>query len=164
MVATTAFVLGFVVVGLLVFFVAMRGGPRGANAALHSQAPRARVLSAGIIAAIAVLFGVGIPVAIGIGNGTTAEDNGPGGVELSSSEIAGRRLFAQNCATCHTLEGAAAVGKVGPNLDQLRPPKVLVLNAIQVGRAAGRGQMPAELLTGRDAQDVAQFVAAVAGH
>ncbi len=120
-------------------------------------------MSGGVIATIAVVFGVGIPVVIGVGNGSAAENNGPGGLTLNSAEIRGRQLFAHNCATCHTLDGAAAVGKVGPNLDQLRPPKVLVLNAIAVGRAEGLGQMPAELLTGRDAQDVATFVAAVAG-
>ena len=39
-----------------------------------------------------------------------------------------------------------------------------MLNAIQQGRAQGRGQMPADLVDGQDAQDVADFVAAVAGH
>ena len=53
-----------------------------------------------------------------------------------------------------------AVGKVGPNLDALRPPKVLVIDAIKKGRAQGRGQMPAGLVDGQDAQDVAAYVAA----
>ena len=52
---------------------------------------------------------------------------------------------------------------MGPNLDQLRPPKALILDAIQKGRARGQGQMPAGLVDGQDAQDVAAFVAAVAG-
>jgi mono/diheme cytochrome c family protein len=55
------------------------------------------------------------------------------------------------------------VGKVGPNLDQLRPPKALILDAIKNGRARGQGQMPAGLVDGQDAQDVADFVAKVAG-
>jgi hypothetical protein len=38
-----------------------------------------------------------------------------------------------------------------------------VLNAIQLGRARGAGQMPADIYTGQDAKDVAQFVSAVAG-
>ena len=85
-------------------------------------------------------------------------------VELTSAQVNGRTLFAKNCATCHTLRAVNAVGKVGPNLDQLRPPAPLVLNAIQNGRARGNGQMPADLVAGSDAKDVASFVSAVAGH
>ena len=72
MIATVAFVLGFVVVGLTVLLVALRGGPRGGRGTLHTQTPRGRVVSAGVIAAIAVLFGVGIPIVIGVGNGSAA--------------------------------------------------------------------------------------------
>jgi len=75
----------------------------------------------------------------------------------------GRELFARTCGTCHTLKGAATTGRVGPNLDQLRPPSALVLNAIEQGRARGAGQMPAALYDGTDARDVASFVAKVAG-
>ena len=65
---------------------------------------------------------------------------------------------------------------VGPNLDQLKPPASLVLHTIQngclqklVGKeynsiCLGYGNMPADLVQGQDARDVAQFVAAVAGH
>jgi mono/diheme cytochrome c family protein len=38
-----------------------------------------------------------------------------------------------------------------------------VLDAIKNGRARGVGQMPANLLSGEDAEDVADYVAAVAG-
>ena len=46
----------------------------------------------------------------------------------------------------------------------LHPPKGLILDAIAKGRARGQGQMPAGLVDGQDAQDVAAYVAAVAGH
>jgi mono/diheme cytochrome c family protein len=55
------------------------------------------------------------------------------------------------------------VGKVGPNLDQLHPPQALVIDAIRKGRARGQGQMPANLVDGQDAQEVAAFVAKVGG-
>lgn len=161
MIATVAFVLGFVIAGLGTLLVAMRAGSRGSGPKPESH--RARVLGSTGIAVFCVVFGVGIPIAIGIGNSTAAENNGPGGLVLNDSQIRGRTLFAHNCSGCHTLDGAKAVGKVGPNLDQLRPPKVLVLNAIAQGRAQGRGQMPAQLLSGRDARDVANFVSTVAG-
>ena len=39
-----------------------------------------------------------------------------------------------------------------------------MLDAIAKGRARGQGQMPALLLTGKEAKDVASFIEAVAGH
>ena len=38
-----------------------------------------------------------------------------------------------------------------------------MLNAIQTGRVRGQGTMPADIVSGKDAQDVARFVDAVAG-
>ena len=162
MIAATAFVLGFFLIGLSVLLVAMRGGPRGAREAMHTQTPRGRTATAGIIAGVALIFGVGIPALVLAANGDR-DERGPGGVHLNAAQTAGRKVFAQNCSTCHTLRGANASGKVGPNLDELRPPKGLVVNAIEQGRARGQGQMPAQLVTGKDAQDVAAFVVAVAG-
>jgi mono/diheme cytochrome c family protein len=115
-------------------------------------------------AAVMVLFGVALPAIVLATGGDKKSKQAPGGVDLTSSQVHGRELFAQNCATCHTLRAVNAVGRVGPNLDQLRPPKELVLNAVEQGRARGNGQMPANLVSGTDARDVAAFVAAVAGH
>ena len=64
------------------------------------------------------------------------------------------------------------MGRIGPNLDvrvgsQIATEegrKALVLNAVAEGRARGLGQMPALLYQGREAEEVADFVAAVAGH
>ena len=83
--------------------------------------------------------------------------------DLTASEKHGRELFGQRCANCHTLKAANAVAAVGPNLDQLRPTKALVLDAIENGRANGNGQMAAGLYTGQDAEDVATFVAKAVG-
>jgi mono/diheme cytochrome c family protein len=52
---------------------------------------------------------------------------------------------------------------VGPDLDTLRPPSALILDAIANGRARGMGQMPEQLVTGPDARDVANYIATVAG-
>lgn len=163
MVATIAFVLGFFLIGLSVLLIAMRGGPRGARAALQTQTARGRTIVVSAISGIALAFGVGIPAAVLAGD-SGHNRNTTGGVHLTALETHGRQLFAHNCATCHSLRAANAVGKVGPNLDELRPPKGLILNAIANGRARGQGQMPAGLLQGPDANAVASFVAAVAGH
>jgi hypothetical protein len=52
---------------------------------------------------------------------------------------------------------------VGPNLDELAPNKKFVLDAMLKGRSAGNGQMPAQIYTGQDAEDVAEFVAKSVG-
>lgn len=162
MVATAAFVIGFVLLGISVVLVAMRGGPRGAREAMHTQSARGRTTASLLIAGIGIAFGVGIPAAVLASSGI--DKSAPGGVKLTADQAKGRELFVRNCATCHTLRAAGATGRVGPNFDELRPPKVLILNAIALGRARGNGQMPAGLLVGKDAQDVASFVAAAAGH
>jgi mono/diheme cytochrome c family protein len=71
----------------------------------------------------------------------------------------GRDLFASTCGACHTLAAAGTTGTVGPNLDDLKPDQETVRGAIQ----AGPGAMPANLLTGAQAQQVAAFVAMSAG-
>jgi len=70
-----------------------------------------------------------------------------------------KATFAKTCGACHTLANAGTKGTVGPNLDQLKPDEATVEHQI----ANGGGPMPAKLLTGQDAKDVAAYVAAVAG-
>jgi mono/diheme cytochrome c family protein len=164
-------VLFWVLVGLGVFFVAMRGGPRGARAALHTDAPVGqRVVMLGV--AILVAFGVAVPTLVLAFNAEHKAGVAVGGLHLTASQQRGRELFARSCAVCHTLAGAKAVGRIGPNLDirvgadipAASGRRALVLNAILEGRARGLGQMPAQLYQGREAEEVAEFVAAVAGH
>jgi mono/diheme cytochrome c family protein len=93
-------------------------------------------------------------------------------VQLTKREQAGRELFSHACVVCHTLAAVKSVGRIGPNLDirvgeDIPTPagrKALVENAIAEGRARGLGQMPALLYQGKEAEEVAEFVAAVAGH
>ena len=162
-VATAAFVIGFVVLGLTVVLLAMRGGPRDVREGMHSQSRSGGRVVGIVVGVTLILFGAAIPVVVAATNNNDSEKEAIGGVELSDSAADGRAIFAKNCSTCHTLAAANAVGKVGPNLDELRPNKALTLNAIKNGRAQGRGQMPAELVDGQDATDVANYVAAVAG-
>ncbi|HEV2813464.1 MAG TPA: cytochrome c [Solirubrobacteraceae bacterium] len=159
--ATLAFVLFFIVLGLAVVLAAMKSGRRGPLLSAESRAGRRVVVALTI--ATAALFGVGIPVAVGFLNGDEQSKDAPAGVQLTSDQKTGREIFGKSCAQCHTLKAANAVATVGPSLDALRPPKELVEDAIEKGRARGQGQMPALLAEGREARQVADFVATVAG-
>ena len=101
----------------------------------------------------------------------------------------GQQLFTQSCGTCHTLSAAGTSGTIGPNLDNAfaadvkegYPQSVIenvVLDQIRLGsgpiatyttvKTTARPQrrrrtMPANIVKGQDALDVAAYVASVAG-
>jgi mono/diheme cytochrome c family protein len=160
---TLVFVLVFVGLALGVLFVAMSGGTSGARARLASQSRGTRRLALVNFVVALVLLGFAIPAAV-IATVTDRNDIPTANVSnLTKAEEHGRELFGERCRNCHTLKAANAVAQVGPNLDNLRPPKNLVLDAIHNGRARGNGQMAADLVEGQDADDVAAFVAKAVG-
>ena len=174
MLGTWLFVAFWALLGLGVFFIAVRGGLGGARATLQSQSRGARKTSTAIFLIIYVGFGVAIPLVFLIGNKDRASAQ-VSGIKLNAAEKRGRELFGQRCGVCHTLAAASAIGKVGPNLDQIKPSQSLVLHTITYGclqdppspssptNCLGQGTMPAAIIAGVQAQDVAQFVAKVAG-
>jgi len=153
----------WVVVGLTIFVVALSGGPRGARERVfQSQSRRGRRATVTVIVFLCLAFGVALPTLV-IANDEHQDKAGRADVKLTAAEKRGRELFGHTCNQCHTLAASKTVGRVGPNLDNLRPPKALILNAIAQGRARGVGRMPAQLLQGQDAQDVAAYVSKVEG-
>jgi mono/diheme cytochrome c family protein len=160
---TLIFVLVWVALGLGLLLVALSGGPGGAMQRVMSTSRGARRASYVLFAIALLVLGIGVPAAVIASvknNDDIPEANVTG---LTAAEKHGRELFGLRCANCHTLKAANAAGAIGPDLDELRPPKALVLNAIENGRAQGNGQMAAELYTGQDAEDVANFVAKAVG-
>jgi mono/diheme cytochrome c family protein len=166
-----AFIAFWVVLALGVFFVAMRGGPRGARESLHTESRAGqRAVTIGIVLLFA--FGLVVPGLVLAFNAEHKAGVTVGGLHLTAEQEKGRELFAHSCAVCHTLAATNSVGQVGPNLDKrvgdgiptAAGRKALVLSAIAEGRARGLGQMPALLYQGKEAEEVASFVAAVAGH
>lgn len=89
----------------------------------------------------------------------------------------GRQLFLSQCATCHTLAQAGQGAQIGPNLDTAfaaarasgqdsKTIEGIVLNQIEYPRPSTDNpavSMPANLVTGQDAKDVAAYVAQFAG-
>jgi mono/diheme cytochrome c family protein len=161
--STLVFVLVWVVLGLGLLLIALSGGPGGALARLQSQTRTSRrVAVVGFLLALVVL-GVGVPAAV-IAAVDNRDDIPEADVSnLTAAEKHGQELFGERCIYCHTLKAANAVAQVGPDLDNLRPNKALVLDAIKNGRANGNGQMAAGIYEGQDADDVAAFVAKAVG-
>lgn len=110
----------------------------------------------GVVIAVVVLI-----LATNSSDATRDVHKGANQTTLTPRQSDGRRLFANTCAVCHTLASANAVGKVGPNLDMLRPSEALVETAIRVGFVVPQGVMPAGLLSGPDARAVADYVSSV---
>jgi cbb3-type cytochrome c oxidase subunit III len=73
----------------------------------------------------------------------------------------GKDIFTANCGSCHTLADAGTSGKVGPNLDQLKPAFARVQKQVINGGAV----MPAfkGTLTPAQIKAVAKYVSSVAG-
>lgn len=89
----------------------------------------------------------------------------------------GKELFVQKCGSCHTLADAGTKGQIGPDLDdafaESRRNGLGESTIVQVVRGqiaypitnppTGAPGMPADIVVGQDAEDVASYVAAVAG-
>jgi hypothetical protein len=170
--AVFLFAAFWVVLGLGVFLLGVRGGPGAA--ARGEPGYRSRRLMGVFLVLVYVGFGIVLPVVFLLGNRNNASAQ-VGGIKLTAAEKRGRELFGQHCGLCHTLAAANAVGKVGPNLDVIQPTAALVLHTIMYGclqdppsgsqeACLGEGTMPADVVQGIDATDVAQFVAKVAGN
>jgi plastocyanin len=85
--------------------------------------------------------------------------------------VRGKQLFVAKCGSCHTLSHAGSNGQVGPNLDyafqqdradHLRGSDVRGLVDYWIQYPSLGGVMPAKLVKGQAAADVAGYVATVA--
>jgi cbb3-type cytochrome c oxidase subunit III len=109
------------------------------------------------------LFLIGAALLLaGCGTGGKAASNG--------DQTNGQKLFQQKCAGCHVLAAAGAQGTVGPNLDdafaadkQQKFKESTIQNVVLLQIRQPSPPMPANLVKGQDAQDVAAFVAAASG-
>ncbi|MBA3406483.1 MAG: hypothetical protein H0U06_00235 [Solirubrobacterales bacterium] len=162
--AVLAFVLLFVLLGLGALFLAMSGGSKGARERVASKSRRGRRGVTLLFVLSILVLGVAVPAGV-IATETSRNAIPEANIKaLTEVQQHGREQFALRCKNCHALAAAKASARVGPNLDDLRPPKALVLDAIEKGRANGNGNMSAALVEGEDAEAVAQFVAVAVGN
>lgn len=82
--------------------------------------------------------------------------------------VHGKQLFVQRCGACHTLSRAGTRGTVGPDLDDAFAQSLadgfersIVRGVVerQILHPSRSSQMPAKLVTGQSAVDVASYVA-----
>jgi mono/diheme cytochrome c family protein len=162
-VGTLFFVLVFVALGLTTLVVAMSRGRGGLAGLMHSQTRGSRRAATFLFFVSLLVLGALVPAWV-ISSEISNDDIPSAQVSgLTEEEKRGQKLFGQRCSMCHSLKAANAVAKVGPNLDEMAPNEALTLDAILKGRSQGNGQMPSELYTGQDAEDVAKFVAKSVG-
>jgi len=100
--------------------------------------------------------------------------SGCGGTSVASPAsvdlVQGKKLFIGTCGACHTLADAGTKGTIGPDLDYAYYADRVVGMKQSSFQAVVRQQidladppMPRHLLSGADANDVAAYVASVAG-
>jgi mono/diheme cytochrome c family protein len=99
---------------------------------------------------------------------------GEQGIQLAKSSpyYQGATIFTEHCSGCHTLAVAGTQGsasnirtreyKDGPNFNQRKEQVQGILYAIRNGGFSS-GPMPQDIVTGQQAQQVAQFIAKFSG-
>jgi mono/diheme cytochrome c family protein len=127
-----------------------------------------------IFGLLVVFLAVLIPWLAFRSNGDAAR----GAQQVPSNLTEGQSLFQTNCGTCHTLYAAGTDGNFGPDLDELLSPsgpatekseikaiEERVLNAVHNGvdSTTTPGRMPPGVISGEQAEKVAEFVAHTAG-
>jgi cytochrome c553 len=158
------FLAPWILIGIGVIFVSFSGGPGAAREAYLTRGRRAFGF---LIVLVYIGIGVAIPAVV-IASRGTREGNS---VALESKKVRdqpadvrqGRTMFIESCSACHNLDAANARGVTGPDLDKIgKVTPSRVQSAIKIG-GTGQDRMPAGLLQGQNAKDVAAYVAAVAG-
>jgi cytochrome c2 len=113
---------------------------------------------------------LGAFAAVAIGSGCDAQED--------ADQDNGRALFTDKCGTCHAMDEAATTADTGPDLDAAfanaravgmdddtieAVVQAQIANPREADPDATNVYMPADLVTGQDAEDVAAYVAEFAG-
>lgn len=105
---------------------------------------------------------VGLFAALVIWLAAENRDTGAMAIPTQAQVVAGKAIFAEEgCGSCHTLAAAGSTSTVGPDLDNARPSRQLVVETV----TTGQGAMPAfsGRLSPAEIESVAAYVATVAG-
>ena len=158
--AAAIFLGFFLILGLGVVGVAMRGGPRGVRDTLEVGRRKPLRAAEFLVAGLIALFGIAVP------RDRAARRSGvrrAGRLHAHTGRAGGPPAVRPEVRDLPHAQGRRAPSaRSVPNLDVLNPPLNLTLDAIQKGRA-GNGQMPAQLVETDDAKKIAKYLADVAG-
>ena len=173
MVAVIIIAVFFTGLAIAVAYGASRGSFTKVGDALQTESRGGTRVFVSVLVVVYIGVGLAVPLVFIIGNRDSSNAQ-VAGIKLTPAMQAGRELFGQHCQMCHTLAADNAVGKTGPNLDILQPSRARVIQAVTYGclqsatsgnnSCLGYGNMPAGIVQGRDAADIAAFVSRVAGH
>jgi mono/diheme cytochrome c family protein len=125
---------------------------------------------------VLALTALAVAAVTAVGCGSEKDDQKQPGATLpgiSAEYQAGAKLFVERCSGCHNLgavgaEGGALVIKNrervdGPNFNVRKEDRDSVLYAIRNGGFSG-AIMPQDIVVGKEAEQVADFLAKYAGH
>ena len=114
-----AIVLFWALLGVGVFFIAMRGGPKGARQALHTDSPAGRRL---VGLGIVVLFaaGLAVPALVLAFNGEHKASVAAGGLHLTPAQESGRELVPARTPACRPMRAFATPRRRRPLCDHRR--------------------------------------------
>ena len=108
--------------------------------------------------------------ALALATALLAAGCGTGGIAKGGDASQGKTLFVAKCGGCHTLADAGTHGQSGPNLDDAFGPsrkqgfkQVTIEQVVRDQIELAVPPMPQNLVTGKDADSVAAYVAQVAG-
>jgi cbb3-type cytochrome c oxidase subunit III len=107
---------------------------------------------------------------LGLATALLAAGCGTSGISKAGDSDNGKELFLAKCSGCHTLAAAGSHGTQGPNLDDAFASsrrqgfkQVTIEQIVRDQIELAEPPMPANLVTGSNADDVASYVALVAG-
>jgi mono/diheme cytochrome c family protein len=109
-----------------------------------------------------IAFGVLVSIGVIAFAAPTAAPRGS--AKVVGAPARGKVFFRVYCSSCHTLKAAGATGRVGPNLDKLKPSYARVVKQVTTGGTQERGLSPSMLtfgpgtFTASDIRDIAAFV------
>ena len=155
------FVLLFVLLGLGALFLALSGGPARAQRA-SAEPPQAAAARRCCSCCALLVLGIAVPVAV-IAAVEDRDDIPEAGVTTSRRCRSTAASCSASAAPTATRSRPPTPGHRSARTWTAAPPKELVLDAIENGRARGNGQMAAELVEGEDAEAVARVRRLAAG-
>lgn len=110
---------------------------------------------------------VSVPVLVTVGALliTACDSDQRSSTKVVGDPVRGEHFFSAYCSSCHTLKAARAAGRVGPNLDKLKPSYARVVKQVTNPRIRGGKRLPPSMMTfgpgtftASEISDIAAFV------